>query len=150
MSDPLAFTDRSPRNNLPYLFAGQAQKEATVNEAVARIDALLGPCVEGEADSPPASPVEGDCWIVGGGAKGSWAGHVGELAILAAGTWLFAAPQPGMRVFDQSATSHRTWIDGWRSPALPTDPAGGATIDVEARAALAMLLANLREIGMGT
>ena len=72
MSNPLVFTDRSPRTGLPYLFAAQAQKEVTVNEAIARIDAMLSPCVEGETSSATADPVEGECWIVGEGADGIW------------------------------------------------------------------------------
>ena len=150
MSNPLVFTDHSPRTGLPYLFDAQAQKEVTVNEALARIDAMLSPCVEGESSSATADPVEGECWIVGEDADGIWSGHDGELAIFTAGAWLFAAPQPGMRIFDRSTTAHRIWIDGWRTPTLPDEPAGGATIDVEARAALADLVANLRAMGMGT
>ena len=150
MSNPLVFTDRSPRIALPYLFAGQAQKEITVNEALARIDALLSPCVEGESGSAPAAPADGECWIVGAEADGSWEGHEGQLALFTAETWLFAVPQPGFRVFDRAAGSHVTWINGWKSPSLPGEPAGGSTIDVEARAALGALIEELRSIGIGT
>jgi len=150
MTSPLVFGDRSPRLALPYLFAGQAQKEVTVNEALARIDALLSPGVEGESASPPTAPAEGECWIVGPDADGSWEGREGQLALYTAGTWLFAFPQPGLRVFDRAAGAHTTWIDGWRSLSLPGKPAGGQTIDVEARAALDALIGELRGIGFGT
>ena len=136
MTDPLIFTDRSPLTGLPYLFAGQAQKEPTVNEALARIDALLSRSVEGESGSPPPDPADGECWIVGTSANGPWDG-------------LFAPPQPGWQVYDRAAGLRRTWMDGWRAPTLPDEPAGGTTIDVEARAAIAALIEELRSAAVG-
>ena len=149
MTEPLIFADRSPRAGLPYLFAGQAQKEPTVNEALARIDALLSRSVEGESGSPPPDPADGECWIVGTGASGSWHGHEGDLAFFTAGAWLFASPQPGWQVYDRAAGLQRSWIDVWRAPTLPSLPAGGATIDVEARAAIAAIIEELRSAAIG-
>ena len=89
MSTPLVFTARSPRLALPYLFAAQSQKEATVNEGLALIDALISPAVEEIAASPPASPSEGQCWIIGANPQGSWEGRGDDIAVFTAGTWLF-------------------------------------------------------------
>ena len=149
MTDPLSFTDRSPLTGLPYLFAGQSQKEPTVNEALARIDALLSRSVEGESGSPPPAPADGECWIVGTSANGPWDGHDGDLAFFTAGAWLFAPPQPGWQVYDRAAGLRRTWIDGWHAPTLPAEPAGGTTIDVEARAVIAALIEELRSAAVG-
>ena len=80
MTDPIVFTSASPRFGLPLLFAGQSQKEVFGNEAHALADALLHPAVEGEADDPPATPAEGDCWLVGGAPTGAWAEHADALA----------------------------------------------------------------------
>ena len=149
MSTPLVFTDRTAHAGLPFLFAGQAQKEATVNEAFARIDALLSPAVEGEATTPPASPGDGESWIVADNAQGLWAGHEDHLAFHCAGRWMFAAPADGRRIFDKSGPCQRVWRNGWLALALPPAPAGGATVDAEARAALAALVDGLRATGLG-
>ncbi|NCP19367.1 MAG: DUF2793 domain-containing protein [Erythrobacter sp.] len=149
MSTPLEFTANSPRAHLPFLFAAQAQKEVTVNEALARIDALLAPAVEGEATTPPSAPAEGESWIVAANPQGLWAGHAGELAFHCAGTWMFAAPTEGMTVFDRSAGANLRWLGTWQSLALPAAPAGGGTVDAEARTAIASLIAALRDAGLG-
>lgn len=149
MSTPLVFAARSPRNALPYLFAAQAQKEVTVNEALARIDALLRPAVEGANAAPPASPVEGECWIVGTAAEGAWEGHDGELASYCAGSWLFTTPDAGTAVYHKAAGIVLRWNNGWQSLALPAAPSGGATVDQEARACLTTLIDSLRQAGIG-
>ena len=80
MSDPITFTSASARFRLPFLFSGQTQKELFVNEAHALLDALLHAAVEGEADTPPAAPAEGESWLVGGAPTGTWTDHAGEFA----------------------------------------------------------------------
>ena len=149
MSTPLEFHARSTRNDLPYLFVAQAQKEATVNEALARIDALLRPVVEGESGTPPADPADGICWIVGADAQGAWAGREGALAFHVAGSWMYALPAEGTMVFDRAQGVLRHWRGGWQAVALPVSPTGGETIDTQARAAIEALISQLRTFGMG-
>lgn len=143
MSDPIVFTSASPRFGLPLLFAGQTQKEVFVNEAHALTDVLLHPAIEGEADDPPAAPAEGDCWLVGDTPTGAWADHGGELASYQAGGWIFAAPRDGLRVLDRSTGQDIRYRGGWQRPATPAEPTGGTTVDTEARAAIADLVAAL-------
>ncbi len=148
MSEPLVFTARSPRLALPYLFAAQAQKEATVNEGFALIDALLTPVVEDIRSDPPVSPSDGECWIIGANPQGDWAGREGDIAVFTASTWFFVNPQNGMAVFDKAASVTRRWDGEWSAPAIPAPPTGGATIDAEARTAIGALMATLRNAGI--
>lgn len=148
MPDPISFTSACPRFALPLLFAGQSQKEFYVNEAHARVDALLHPAVESEASTPPPSPAAGECWLVGSSPTGAWAGHADALACFAAGAWTFVQPRDGMRVFDSSTGQFLLYRGGWIAPAAPTIPAGGATVDTEARTVIAGLIAALAEAGI--
>ena len=128
--------------------AGQSQKEAFVNEAHALTDALIHCAIEGTAAAPPGSPVDGDNWLVGASPTGAWAGQPGKLACRQARDWLFVSPKDGMRLLDKSTGQERRYSAGWLAPAAPADPAGGATIDAEARAAIASLIAALRTAGV--
>lgn len=140
MSDPITFTSTTPRYGLPYLFAGQAQKELFVNEALALADTLLHPVVEGEADAPPVAPEDGECWLVGAAASGAWAGEAGKLAAYQAGGWVFVTPRDGLRVLDRSSGQDVRFVGSWRRASAPPIPEGGAIVDSEARAAIAELV----------
>lgn len=148
MSDPLPFDDATPRFALPLLFAGQAQKEFFVNEALLRSDLLLHCAIESETSAPPPSPLPGQAWLVGGAPEGDFAGHPGELAGWTEAGWRFVKPRDGLRVFDRSRGSFRVYIGAWLAPVAPTPPTGGATVDVEARAVLAAIVEKLVETGL--
>lgn len=161
--------ETTPRLALPLLEAGQAQKELYHNEALALIDLALGAGVEAVGlDTPPSGPAPGQCWIVGAGPTGDWTGSAGAIAGWTAGGWRFVAPRAGLTVwsiadrlfahFDGSAwtvgdlPAARVVIGGVQVlgaqfPAIPA-PADGATVDAEARAALAAILAMLRGHGL--
>ncbi|MFN3387429.1 MAG: DUF2793 domain-containing protein [Allosphingosinicella sp.] len=162
-------SEATPRYELPFLIPGQAQKEFFHNEALTRIDAALHPCVEAAgAAAAPAQPEEGQAWIVGAGAGGAWAGQEGSLAIWTAGGWRFVAPREGMSVWNREAGHAIRWDGaGWsggelagsallvggvqvvsaRQPAVPS-PSGGTVIDVEARQAVAAIIATLMSHGL--
>ncbi|MFN3472888.1 MAG: DUF2793 domain-containing protein [Blastomonas sp.] len=139
----------TPNFALPLLFAGQAHKEITHNEALVLIDALLCGCVEGAASDPDSVEAdEGKAWIIGPSPLGIWMGHARSIAIYTAGGWRFAPPVIGMRMQDRASGSVRIF-DGsaWLAPAAIPDPVGGGTIDTEARLTLTTLLSALREMG---
>ena len=148
MPDPIAFDSTSPRFALPLLFAGQAQKEAFVNEAHALTDALLHCAIEGETASPPATPVEGSNWLVAVSPTGAWAGQAGKIACRQAGNWLFVTPRDGMTLLNRTNGQQRRYFASWLAPSAPAAPSGGSTVDAEARTAIAALVTALRTAGV--
>lgn len=150
MTDTTVFTSTSPRFDLPFLFAGQSQKEVTVNEALLRSDILLHPVVEGTVSSPPASPSVGQCWIVGSSAADAFAGRESAIAGWTEGGWRMIAPRRGMRVYDIAHGGFRLFTDTWTNTMAPGVPTGGTTIDVQARATLNSLIELLKTAGVLT
>lgn len=81
---------------LPLLAAAQAQKHVTHNEALASLDGLVHLSVKERGRTvPPGTPEEGERYLVGAGATGSFLGHDGEVALFDLGTWRFFTPRPG-------------------------------------------------------
>ena len=161
--------DTSARLNLPLLAPGQAQKELYHNEALTLIDlAVQASVVTVGLDTPPASPVLGQCWIVGNAPTDAWIGQAGALAGWTGGGWRFVAAVEGGAVWDISSgevvrrvagawvagtvTGARLVIGGIQvvgaQRAAIATPAGGAVVDAEARTGLAALLAAMRTHGL--
>jgi len=119
-------------------------------------------------NAPPASPAVGSSYVVGGSATGAWAGHGLALAGYTAGGWRFIAAFDGLTALDKASGEFATFSGGaWGKGdvraakvsiggdqvvgprlAAVTDPDGGTTIDAEARAVIAAILARLRTHGL--
>ncbi|WJY19457.1 DUF2793 domain-containing protein [Alteriqipengyuania flavescens] len=148
MTEPIAFASLTSRHSLPLLFPGQAAKEATLNEAIVRLDCLVHPVILGEALSDPANPNDGDAWIVGPAAGGAFAGRDDAVAFYAAGAWHFLDASPGLVVFDANLAIFRRFDAGWQQPTDISDPSGGTSVDNEARVAIGEICQLLREAGL--
>ena len=148
MTDPIQLSDTSARFGLPFLRAGQAQKEFFVNQAIGLSDFLHHTSALGEAVEPPVDPADGDLWLVGPDAGGEWSGRTGQLAGRQAGTWLYLAPVEGMRLFDRATGQSLLYAGGWQRPPVPAPVTGGAVIDAELRAAFVQLLEALGAAGI--
>lgn len=148
MSEPITFTSRTPRLNLPLLFSGQSQKEFFVNESLSAIDAMIQPTVEGFAPQSPMDPLEGQAWIIGEGAEGDWSGLENSIATFTFGDWHVRPAQVGMIVYDKSASRFARFEGSWQTASDPTAPSGGSTIDAEARLAVEQIIDALRRIGV--
>ena len=148
MSDPIVFDSVTPRLALPLLFAGQAQKEFTVNEALLRADLALHCTIEGELAAPPATPLAGQAWLVAPAPTAAFAGHAWAIAGYTDSGWRFIAPRTGLNVYDKTAGCFRHYTDSWQRTVVPALPSGGTVIDQETRTAFASLLANLVSAGI--
>ena len=108
----------TPRLALPLLAPAQSQKHVTVNEALARLDALTQPVLTGVGTlAPPASPVEGEMHALGQGASGVWSGQDGAIALFLNNGWTYLSPSPGWHAWDASAGIPLTfdgvdWVPG--------------------------------------
>jgi hypothetical protein len=158
---------RSIRHGMPFLMAGQSQKEVTHNEALQTIDMKLHLGVASRSVSEaPEDAVAGDAYIVPYGATGVWSGAEGSIALFDGFGWAYTSPVSGsvawvadercMVVWEES------WSSGWPVSSLIVDnralfsapaieisgPQGGTVVDAEARAVLFDLLAALRDQGI--
>jgi hypothetical protein len=159
----------TPRLALPFLSAGQAQKEFTHNEALQTLDILVGGAlVDGPVATPPASPSIGDAYIVDESPTGDWAGKPGCVAAYTSGGWRFVAPTDGLAFYVKSQAEWAiyragSWelgllrgssvviggqqVVGSRVAAIGS-ASGGTTVDTEARAAIDQILAAMRQHGL--
>ena len=100
----------TPRLALPYILTQQAQKEVTHAAGLNRLDALVQPVMQQIGlNTPPGSPADGACWIVGTGPTGAWAGQANRLAQRIGGAWAFYAPFVGLVVFDAATLTQVGW-----------------------------------------
>lgn len=141
----------SARLALPWLDAGQAQKEWTHNEALALLDIAVQASVERVGiDVPPANPAVGACWILGAAPTGAWAGRAAAITGWTEGGWRFVVPRPGFSAWSVAdATVVRYGATGWRLDRVApiAAPSGGAVMDAECRSAVSAILAALRAAG---
>lgn len=157
------------RLDLPMLVPGQAQKEMTHNEALARLDLAVQACaISVGLEEPPTSPEPGQCWILGANPTGDWLGNPHRLTSWSENGWRFLQPFPGLLVWLLDDNTFAQWdgvtwvkgkisaatiavngvqVVGPRQPAI-ANPVGGATVDVEARMAIDDILSALREHGL--
>jgi hypothetical protein len=108
--------------NLPYIQPAQAQKHVTHNEAVELLDMIVHLTVQDfDADTPPASPAEGDTWALGLTPTDDWTGQAGKIASYRGGGWLFITPQLGWQAYNITTGlfgvySGATWVGTVPSP----------------------------------
>ncbi len=111
----------SPNLGLPYIVANQAQKHVPHNDAVAMIDGLLQlSLVSRGLNTPPASPSDGQRWLIGVSPTAEWLGQAGLIALRNAGAWQFLVPRKGWAAWIE-AENLLLIYDGanWVAPPVP-------------------------------
>lgn len=114
----------TPRLGLPLILGGQAQKHVTHNESLAILDGLLpGVVVSATTATAPASPAEGECYIVPT-AGGFGSVPRGQIAVYQGGFWMAAPSAFGHRVLvldegrERVNSGSRGWLPGQIAGAL--------------------------------
>lgn len=108
--------DFSAKLSLPYLLPNQAQKHVTLNESLKALDALVQlSVISAEEAAPPATPTEGDRYLVAAPSTGEWAGLEGSIVSYQDGVWQTYTPQIGWLAWVEAARAIRVF-DGtaWR------------------------------------
>lgn len=89
-------SDVTPNLALPYILAAQAQKHVTHNEFIRALDAIVQIAVRSRTvAAPPATPADGDRYLVPAAATGAWAGHTSTIAAYQDAAWAFYAAREG-------------------------------------------------------
>lgn len=77
----------------------QAQKEVTINEAFALIDAIIkGVVLDKDLATPPGTPAVGDAYLVAASPTGAWAGKARSIAYFDQ-IWRFISPVNDLRIW---------------------------------------------------
>ena len=108
---------------LPYILAGQAQKHVTHNEALRLLDAMVQLSVlDRDVTAPPASPADGDRYIVASSATGLWVGWDLNVAFWVDGVWLRLVPRPGWLAWIADEAAFVVWNgSAWDLVGEPVD-----------------------------
>lgn len=152
-------SDQTPNLSLPYIMAAQSQKHVTHNEALRKLDTIVQlTVVDRDLSSPPTSPAEGDRFIVGPSASGTWASHADHVAVWQDGAWEFHVPIEGWLAWVADENSlvgydGGAWVavtGGGSASVNPTPLVGiNATADTTNRLALSSAASLFNHAGAG-
>ena len=107
------------RLKMPLRPSGDALSNS-YNTALRILDDLVQTSVTAETNTPPAAPLVGASYLVGGSPSGVWSGQAGTVAVFNGTAWNFMDPPPGMMIFDVAADSHKRWTgSAWVMIAAP-------------------------------
>jgi len=129
----MALTD--PNLGLTYGWTlGESGWHTGMDANLKRLGALVGLSVKDrDLTTPPASPAEGDRYIVPAGATGAWAGKTDQIAVWIGGAWEFYTPKIGWLCYIEDEEVLSVFkADGWSAGVA----GGGTTLPVDDTTAL--------------
>lgn len=135
--------------SIPFLEASQRSEHITVNEALQILDAAVHlSVIDRDLTSPPASPNEGDRYLVATGATGAWAGWDDSISYYAATAWHRLEPKDGWRCWVQDESLPLIYDGAWRDY-LQNLPSVGvnATADTTNRLSVASSAVLFNNVG---
>jgi hypothetical protein len=98
----------TPNLSIPVMTSAQSQKHVTFNEAMLRLELTNQVSViDMTTTAPPASPTDGDSYIIDATATGDWVGRENDIAMWLNGQWNYATPKEGWLIYNQDTTNHQ-------------------------------------------
>jgi hypothetical protein len=153
-------SDDTPRLRIPELVSMQEANCATWNEALVQLDAFVDLHLLGQyVDTPPASPADGDAYLLGGSPTGAWSGYAYKIAYCIDGAWRFYIPFNGLRAYVATTGAFIVYVNGtwtdWNSliSANEVSIASAATCDLGAAGSLFVQITGnttITSFGTGT
>src|SRR5690606_20719573 len=103
----------TPNLMLPEVPRAIRNASPAINAGMLTIDAILQPAVISRAvSSQPTDPVQGDRYIIPGGASGVWNAHPGHIAYYGPNGWQYLVPRPGWLVWSIADGSFYVYTNG--------------------------------------
>jgi len=107
------------RLKIPYVLPSQAQKHVTVNEAFAKLDAMVQlSAISATTQTPPTTPNDGDTFLLPAGSLADWAGQDGQIATYDKNIWSFVTPLDGWTCYVTDTDQLYRYLGAWTP--LPT------------------------------
>ena len=115
--------------DLPLVLPAQAQKHVTVNEALARLDAVAQlRVISSRVATPPADGGRRRELSGAGGATGRLAGMAGQIAVRSNGGWVVSRAEGRLAGLGREPAAHQMFDGtGWVPDAVVVSPHGAAT-----------------------
>lgn len=136
--------DQTHNLSLPTIAPNQALKHITHNEALRVLDAVVQLSVlDRDLTTPPASPAEGDRYIVAASPTGAWTGQAGAIAVFEDGGWAFVSPMQGWRAYVVDEAALLVLAGGsWQRVAPTINPASMIGVNTSADATNKLAVAS--------
>ncbi len=110
---------QSPSLGFELLTSNQDSKHVTVNASALILEAVSIGVVVSQTNTPPASPTNGQLYIVGAAGTGAFLGQNNKLALYDSTTWYFYSPKTNQTLYNTTLASYvRFGGSTWASVSL--------------------------------